>query len=278
MERIATNPRKPLRMLSGLIVALTTPFNDKNRLERKMVVGHVQFLVEHKVKTLLVNGTTGEFFSMTWKERRDLHKVVRKYFSGTIIYHASSHCLADTIAEARWGEDHGADAVAALPPYYLSNLESKGLIDYFNGIADAINIPFILYNHTKQTQNPVTKKILSSVNHFGLKDSSKNYSLIKSTARYFVGADSDILGSYRKGGRGFVSACANFDPELYVRLDRALHKKDLSTARVIEKNIVNLSRRYAGPNKISKVKYEVSKRVPGYPVNVRLPLVSFRKP
>ena len=269
--------QKPLKKLAGLIVALTTPFTDRNTLDRKMLVRHLRFLDEHKVRTLLVNGTTGEFFSMTRRERRRLHTIAREHFAGTMIYHASSHSLADTVAEAQWGEKNGADAVAALSPYYLSGLQSDGLINYFNAISGSISIPFIIYNHAKHTQNPVTKKVLEKVRYFGLKDSTKNYTLISSAKCYYVGTDSDMVRPNSRGGIGFVSACANFEPELFVKIARALNRKDYAAAKRLQKDAAALSARCSGPKKIALVKKEISRKLSGYPITVRLPLVELAK-
>ncbi|MCP4647792.1 MAG: dihydrodipicolinate synthase family protein, partial [bacterium] len=225
------------------------------------------------VSNILLNGTTGEFFSLTRDEQKRLLKIARKNFSGTIIFHAGCDSLAESIELARFAEQSGADAISSLPPYYLSNASEQGIIDYFNCIAGSLSVPFILYNFPKHTQHTITPHILSSVMHYGLKDSSAMIPLARSTEHYFVGSDKNILKAYKAGGRGFISARANYFPELYVFLEKILREQNFSKAKSVQKEIHALAERYSGPNQIAMIKHALAKRLRGYPIEVRLPLV-----
>lgn len=259
--------------ISGLIVATLTPFTSNNKIDKTKYIEHLQFLASHGVKKILINGTTGEFFSLKQSERKLILKLARSYFPGIIIFHAGCDSLAQTEEEVKWGEEYGADAIAVLPPYYIANAPKQGIIDYFNRLESLIDIPFILYNFPKHTQNQLTKDILKSINHYGIKDSSANLSLIEATPKYFVGSDKTIVSAFQKRCRGFVSARANIFPDIYVNLEIALSKNDFGTAKLFQKKIIEIANLYSGNNQIAMIKYKLNRILPGYNQNVRLPLV-----
>ncbi len=265
--------KKRSTQVSGLIVAVLTPFTDTNSIDRKALAKHLAFLHDHNVETILLNGTAGEFFSLTQEEKKTLVKAARGNFPGTIILQAGSDSLLDSIDLARYGEETGVDFIASLPPYYLANAPKQGIIDYFNCIAGSISLPFILYNFPKHTQLSINPEIVAAVSHYGVKDSSATLSLAKYTRRYFIGSDKNIIKAYKIGASGFISARANFFPELYVFLEKALNEQNIAKARAIHKEIIALADRYAGPNQIAMMKYALTKRLSSYPTKVRLPLI-----
>jgi len=265
--------KKKTGHISGLIVSVLTPFTKTNAIDKKEFTRHLAFLHAHSVENILVNGTASEFFSLTREEKRTLIKIARNNFPGTVILQAGSNSLAESIDLARYGENLGVDAIASLPPYYLANAPKQGIIDYFNCFAGSLSIPFILYNFPKHTQLSINPEILSAVSHYGVKDSSATISLIKYTRRYYIGSDKNIIKAYKAGACGFISARANFFPELYLFLEKALIEQNMAKARAIHKEIAALAERYSGPNQIAMVKYALTKRLKEYPTTVRLPLV-----
>lgn len=158
--------------MSGLVVPVCTPFDENDAIEEGMYVKHLGLLAGQGVKRILVNGTTAEFFSLTVQERKRLMELSRRHFDGVLIFHAGCDGLAQTTELAKYGQDSGADAIAAIAPYYMASVSEQGMIDYFNALADTIKVPFILYNFPKHTQNGFTPEILSKIKHFGMKDSS----------------------------------------------------------------------------------------------------------
>ncbi len=264
--------RKPLTKLSGLIVALLTPFTEKNGISPSMLKKHLRFLSSSGVKSILVNGTTGEFYAMTQNEQLRLLKLVRSIFSGTILYHIHTNCVKEGINKIQSAQDVGADAIVTLPPSYPAGLPKEGVIEFLNQMQKSTRIPFILYNYTANTKNPITPDILSSVKHFAIKDSSKDFSLIPCSSRYFVGSDKTIVSPTKKGAVGFVSAFANCIPALYVSLETCLKQKNYKKAQQIEKEIATQTKAYTGPHKIAYLKHRVSQSISGYPQTVRVPL------
>lgn len=256
--------------LSGLIVAVLTPFDETGSIHQRAFISHLEWLAAKGVRRILVNGTTGEFFSMTAAERKRTLTLARRYFPGVVLFQAGSDSLSQTLQEARWGEDYGADAIAVLPPYYLADAPAEGIVGYFRAIAERIDAPLVLYNFPRHTGNPLTARILAQVPHAALKDSSANLELVAHTPRYFIGGDDRILESRLAGGAGFVTGRANFEPELYVAMERATEEMG-TEAQEVQARIARVVRATSGG--IPVFKAELAKRIEGYPTDVRLPLI-----
>ena len=258
--------------LAGMVVPVTTPFAADDSIYEVMYVEHLNLLTAQGVGCILVNGTTAEFFSLTDTERRRLLVLARENFSGKIMFHTGGASLAQTQIEAAWGIKHNADAIIAIAPYYLADAPQTGIVDYFNRLAEKIEIPFILYNFPKHTQNPLTAEMLGQIDHFGMKDSSGNLSLINATGHYYVGGDEKIVDAYQKGAYGFVSARANAFAPMFVKLERAIIENDESI-ETIQAEITKLKNEMTSVNGIAKIKYAIAKQIDGYPTRMRLPLL-----
>lgn len=259
--------------LTGLVVPVCTPFDENNKIDAAMYAKHLELLESQGVSKLLVNGTTAEFFSLTIEERKELLLLSRKNFSKSIMFHAGCDGLEQTIELAEWAQDNGADAIVSISPYYLAGAGNQGLINYFNELAEHVTVPLILYNFPKHTQNGFTPEILSKINHFGMKDSSADISLVEATPRYYMGGDEKILTACKKGAFGFVCARANGFAPMYVELERALLEGDLAAAEKAQAKICQLKYVMTSVNGVVKIKYTVAKQIANYPVKMRLPLL-----
>ena len=242
-----------------------------------MLAAHLEFLHNSGVKNILLSGTTGEFFSLTQWERKLILKLARSHFPGFIIFQVGCVNLIQTEEMTKWAAVNGADAIISLPPYYPANAPRQGIIEYLNTLSNSIRIPFLIYNFPKHTKNPMTPEMLSRIKHFGLKDSSANFSLVKHTPNYYIGSDTKILSSHKAQSQGFVSTLANLLPELYVKIEAAMAKKDASKQKALQQEIYTAADKYSGENKIACIKYALSKKIKGYPIKVRLPLVQLSK-
>jgi len=258
--------------LKGLIVPVLTPFKDSGDIDQRSFIQHLEFLAQHGVHRILVNGTTAEFYSLLPEERKLLLKLARRYFPGLIILHAGGCGLEQNRREVHWANELGADAVAALPPFYPAGLSAGGIIDYFRALEAETELPFILYNFPKHTGNAITPEILQAVPHAALKDSAQNLALLDATTRYFVGSSSHIFEPVRQGAAGFVSATANVRPELYAALEMLLVDAKVEEAAVMQQEVRAYSARFSAGG-VPLLKQALGRKLPGYPVNVRVPLL-----
>lgn len=259
--------KKDIFSFSGLVVPAPTPFGDDDAIDFGAYLSHLDWLAECGVRNLLVNGTTGEFFSLTPEEQLKLLRVSREAWKGKLIFHLGSPALFQTLETAHQAQDAGADFIASLPPYYFANAPADGLVEWFCRLSLETDLPLILYNFPKHTGNALTSEVLEKIPHWGLKDSSGDLSLIPSTENYFVGGDRKISEAYAAGAKGFVSASANIDPLPYLRIEKSQTPENQAA-------VDDVNARASGPYAIAQIKKALSEILPGYPVAVRSPLCS----
>jgi len=250
----------------GLVVPVPTPFAEDGSVDIGAYLSHLDWLAECGVRSLLINGTTGEFFSLTHDEQMELLRVSRENWKGTLIFHLGVTSLFQGLETARAAEGAGADFIASLPPFYPAGLAADGLVEWFSRLALETDLPLILYNFAKHTGNPLTPEMLEKIPHWGIKDSSIDFSLIPATPRYFVGGDQKISEAYAAGAVGFVSASANIDPKPYLQIEKERTPE-------LQSEVDAANARTTGPNAIAKIKQALSEILPGYPTVVRPPLV-----
>ncbi len=258
--------------INGLIVPVTTPFNDDFSICQSAYTEHLSWLSCKGVKKIIIGGTTAEFFSLTTEERMGLLSLGRKHFPSLIIFNISAGCVLETIQMAERACNEGADALICLPPYYYAGAPQSGLIKYFNAVSATCRQPFFLYNFPKHTGNPITKDILLNVPHAGLKDSGQDLSLISDTPNYFLGGDSLIVEAYRKGGCGYVPGLPNVFPEIYLELEKLLGNKEFDKADILQSRINSFKKSLPKVSGIVIVKKYLNSVLKSYPATVRPPL------
>lgn len=251
--------------LKGLVVPVPTPFTESGAVDFGAFLAHLDWLAEYGVRNLLVNGTTGEFFSLTQDEQLKLLRTARENWAGMLIFHIGNLVFSQCAENARAAEDADADFLASLPPFYFAGAPADGIVQWFSELAESTALPLILYNFPKHTGNPLTPEILGRVPHYGIKDSAADPSLISATPRYFTGGDRKISAAYAAGAKGFVSASANIDPEPYLRIEREQMPENQAAVNAVNE-------RTSGPFAIVKIKQALAEIIPGYPPHVRLPL------
>lgn len=257
--------------MKGLIVPVLTPFKESGEIDGDAFIRHLEFLSNHGVDRIMVNGTTGEFHSLLPRERKMLLKQARRHFSGFIVLHAGGSGLVQNRIEVRWANRFGADAVAVLPPFYPAGLPETGIIEYFQALEAEADVPFVLYNFPKHCGNTITAEILKAVPHAALKDSAKNLELISHTPKYFVGSSTDIFESVRQGASGFVAATANVRPELYSDFEALLADARSEEAAVMQEEVRAYSTPFSAGG-VPLLKQALARMLPGYPIQVRSPL------
>lgn len=256
----------------GLIVPVLTPFSDDGAVDKAAFIRHLEFLAEHGVDRIMVNGTTAEFYSLLPEERKRLLMLARKHFAGTLVLHAGGTGLEQNKLEVRWANEYGADAVAVLPPIYPAGLSEAGIIEYFQALEAEADVPFVLYNFPKHTGNAITPEILKAVPHYAIKDSAQDFELMEHTPRYFVGTSTNIYEPIQQGAAGFVAATANVRPELYAAMEMLVVAAKVEEAAVMQQEIKAYSARFSAGG-VPALKQALARKLDGYPTAVRLPLL-----
>ena len=216
-------------LFSGSGVALVTPFensnNNNNPVNFKELERLIEWHIASKTDALIVCGTTGEASTLSESEKKAIFTFTVEMANGRIPVIAGTGCndTADTIARSQFAEKAGADGLLIVTPYY-NKCTQKGLIAHYTSIADAVNIPIILYNVPGRTGvniAPETVAILAEhANIIGIKEASGDLSQVAKIASLcpkmfaiYSGNDDQIIPTLSLGGIGVISVLANIMPK-----------------------------------------------------------------
>lgn len=211
-------------IFEGIGVAMTTPFNN-NEVDYDAFKRHIEYLIENDTQALIINGTTGESPTLSSDEIRQLIEVGIETAAGRapVIAGTGTNSTMNSIELSKFAMDAGADGVMLITPYY-NKANQKGLVAHFNAIADAIDIPVILYNvpgRTGMTIEPETVLELSShPNIVALKDAvgDLNYTIKvmnmidQDEFILYSGNDDNFTDFIQLGGKGLISVVGNVIP------------------------------------------------------------------
>lgn len=215
-----------MSLFRGSAVALVTPFNEDGSVNFEELERLIEFQIENKTDALVICGTTGEASTMTDEEQVETIKFSVEKANGRVpvIAGAGSNDTRHGINLAKMCEDVGADGLLEVTPYY-NKTSQRGLYEHYKVIAEAVNIPIILYDvpgRTSMSIAPQTVKELAEIDNIvGLKDASGNLSY-SAEVRNLVGEDFDVYSGNDDvvvplmsiGGIGVISVLANIYPRL----------------------------------------------------------------
>lgn len=213
-----------MSLFTGSGVAIVTPFKEGN-VNFKKLEEMLNWHVEQGTDAIVVCGTTGEASTMTTEEQKETIKFTVEKINGRIpvIAGTGSNCTAHAIEMSQYAQNVGADGLLIITPYYNKTTQ-KGLVAHFNTIADAVNIPIIVYNVPGRTGVnilPATlEKISKHPNIQGVKEASGNISQVAEMARLvpkdfyiYSGNDDMVIPLMSLGGSGVISVVANIVPK-----------------------------------------------------------------
>ncbi len=135
-----------------VITAMVTPFNEKRDVDYEKVELLAHQLVNTGSDAVLVTGTTGESPTLTFEEEIEILASAKRAVNsqGKVIMGAGSNSTDTAVKVAKAAEKEGADAILSVVPYYNKPSQS-GLIEHFSAVAEAVDLPIILYNIPSRT-------------------------------------------------------------------------------------------------------------------------------
>jgi len=237
--------------LKGSMVALVTPFkNDK--VDEGKLKELVEFHIENGTKAVIPCGTTGESATLSLAEHDRVVEVVTKIAKKriTVIAGSGSNNTKEAIRLTRHAKDVGADAALLISPYY-NRPTQQGLYLHFKAVADAVDIPIVLYNIASRTGvniEPETIAELAKIkNIVGVKEASGNLDQMSRIAQLcgdefalISGDDSLTLPLMAIGGTGVISVVANIAPKDVADLVDSFLKGDLRHAKKMHYKLLPL--------------------------------------
>lgn len=239
-------------LFRGVTTALVTPMNQDMTVDYDSYRRFVRFQLDSGINGLVVSGTTGEGSTLTMDEKLELLKIAleeRKNLDVPVILGTGSNNTTQTIINTRIAKENGADAALIVTPYY-NKTSQKGLIAHYFAIADAVNIPIILYNvpgRTGMTISPETVAELSKhKNIIALKDATgdMNYlesikAIVDENANFslYSGDDGTFFDFLVHGGDGVISVISNTSPKSFIGVYKAFTNGDIQSARKIQNRL-----------------------------------------
>ncbi len=233
-------------MFRGIFPPTVTFFKDDGSLDTETNRTHIDFLIEAGVHGLYVLGTTGEFMHMNLKEREQHAAEVVQHVRGRVpvILGAGTPSTRETIRLSRHAQGVGADAVAIVTPYFWT-LSEREVIAHLSSVANAVDIPVIVYNFPAYSNYNISSETLAALvkehsNIAGVKDSldslehlRRRVEVVKAINPEFsvlTGSDGYLLTLLEMGGDGSVPATANIDPRRHVDVFEAFENDDYENA------------------------------------------------
>jgi len=236
-------------MFTGSYVALVTPMFENGDIDYKSLEKLVRFHVEQGTHGIVSVGTTGESATLPFDEHVNVVKETVAMAAGAIPVIAGSG--ANSTAEAIFLTEQlgaaGIDGFLSVVPYY-NKPQQAGMVAHFNAIADASDLPVLLYNvpgRTVADMLPETvAELASHKNIVGLKDATGDISRLKATQALvpsdFVllsGDDATSCEFMCEGGHGVISVTANVVPKAIAQMCEAALAKDFDKCRAIDDSI-----------------------------------------
>ena len=247
-------------MIQGSIVAIVTPMHEDGSLDLAAFRELIDFHVDQGTDGIVVVGTTGESPTVNVKEHTLLISEAVKHAAGRIpvIAGTGANSTAEAIELAAFSKDAGADASLTVVPYYNKPTQ-EGLYLHFKAIAEAVDMPHILYNVPGRTvadmNNDTVLRLAQIPNIVGIKDATGNVergsellqrvSQLKRDGGDFAvysGDDASTLALMLLGAHGTISVTANVAPRLMHEMCVAALKGDVVRAREINNRLLGLHR------------------------------------
>ena len=240
--------------LQGSLVAIVTPMHEGGELDldafRKLIDWHVS----EGTDGIVVVGTTGESPTVDFDEHRLLIKTAVAHAAGRVpvIAGTGANSTLEAIELAAYAKQAGADMSLTVVPYYNKPTQ-EGLYRHFRAIAEAVDLPHILYNVPGRTvadlANDTTLRLAEIPNIVGIKDATGNLERGADLMRrkpedflVFSGDDATALALMLLGGDGVISVTANAAPRLMHEMCAAALKGDLAAARDANNRLLGLHR------------------------------------
>lgn len=211
-------------LFKGSGVAIVTPFKE-GKVDFNKLGELLDWHVSEGTDAIIICGTTGEASTMSDEEKKAAFKFTVEKVAGRIpvIAGTGSNNTSYSVELSKYAEDVGCDGLLCVTPYYNKTTQ-KGLIDHYTAIADAVNIPIIIYNVPGRTGlniTPETLKILSNhKNITGVKEASGNISQVVEIGTFcspsfnmYSGNDDQVVPLLSVGGIGVISVVANIAPK-----------------------------------------------------------------
>lgn len=270
-------------MFRGSIPALVTIFRDE-ALDEAAYRDFVAWQIAEGSHGLVPAGTTGESATLKPDEHRRVIEICVEAAAGTIpvIAGCGSNDTAHAIELTKVAKACGADAALHVPPYY-NRPNQEGIYAHLAAIAEAVDIPIILYNVPARTVTDIAVETMGRLsrvaNIVAVKDATGHLARVSAQRALcgedFIqlsGNDDMALGFMAMGGQGCVSVTANVAPRLCAEFQNACMSGDWQAALTLQDKLYPLHAALFTDASPGPVKYALNKLRPEWSSDLRLPM------
>jgi 4-hydroxy-tetrahydrodipicolinate synthase len=271
-------------MFSGSIPALVSPFS-AGRVAEDTFQDFVEWQIVEGSNGLVPCGTTGEVATLTTVEQRRLIELTVEIARGRVpvIAGCGSNDAATALEHLKVAKESGADAALVVTGYY-NRPSQAGLVATYRALSDASELPIIVYNVPGRTVVDVSVETLGEISRFanivGVKDASGNLGRVTAQrlacGQDFIqlsGNDETALAFNAVGGVGCISVTANVAPRLCAEFQKATREERWDDALTLQDRLYPLHVALFSDASPAPTKYALSRVRPGFPAELRLPLV-----
>jgi len=222
----------------GIIPAMVTPVTPGGKINVEALRKLTDYLIKGGVHGLFPVGSQGEFYALTFEEKKRVIEVVVEETKRRVPVYAGTGAITtrEAIALTKMAEEAGVSAVSILTPFFIRPNEEE-LFEHYSAIAKATRLPVLLYNNPQRTGVNISPEFVARAsrveNIVGIKDSSGDLTItseyIRRTNEKFsvlAGRDTLIYGTLCYGGKGAIAATANVAPKVVVEIYEAFQAGD----------------------------------------------------
>ncbi|MEK7016211.1 MULTISPECIES: 4-hydroxy-tetrahydrodipicolinate synthase [Bacillus] len=255
-----------MQKIKGAFPVLITPMDEFQEIDWKGVKQNVNYFIEQKVAGIIINGSTGEFVSLSKEERFNMVETVLKEVDGRIpvIVGTAAETTKETIEYTKHAEAHGADCALIINSYYCKPKEEE-IYFHFKEISNAVNIPIMLYNNPFTSGVDMSTELMLRIgkeceNVTHIKESSGDIRKARDLVRQgegafqvFCGSEDLVMESYLVGATGWVSVAGNIVPGLVTKMYEHFQNGELEKAWEMNDAILPLCEFLEGSGKYVQI-------------------------
>lgn len=256
-------------IFKGIGTALVTPFRG-NEVDYEALDLLIERQLAAGIDALVIGGTTGEAATLSDRERYELYRHSIERVSGRcpVILGTGTNDTRVAIRHTRVAEELGADGALVVTPYYNKGTEA-GILAHYGAIAQAVDIPIILYNVPSRTgvslPLPLLGELAKIENIAAIKEASDSADrLVKISALgeelpLYAGNDSQIYTALALGGTGVISVLSNLCPERVRRISESYFAGRAEEARAAQQELLPLIDAMFVETNPAPIKYALAK-------------------
>lgn len=242
------------KIIIGAMTALITPFKN-GKLDEQTYHKLIKRQIANGIDVVVPVGTTGESATLTHEEHRICIEIALDACKGSsckVLAGAGSNATHEAVSLAKFAQEHGADGILSVTPYYNKPTQ-EGLYLHYKEIAKSIDIPVLLYNVPGRTAcelqtETIIRLFRDCENIYGIKEASgsidKCVDLLAHEPRMILLSGEDAINYpiLSNGGKGVISVTSNLLPDMISKLTHLALEEKYIEAKKINDELYNINK------------------------------------